>query len=519
MSAPCARVARGVSVHRTCNSSACEASRAERFGEAELLSQRILHERRSSRRSTRFLRAARHSAVLFQPTDAGGTTRASRTARGGAHRGAMEDATVASSPPRESASTGDAVASPHRSADHAGRRVEGDNVGARREMRGARDEPTPKPVKVSETATRLRVSEATVEALEEALAAKARALAEAATREAKLRTDLDAARLGLVTSSAGDVPGDDVPAAPAAADPSAHPALREWRDRARAAESARDDAERRAARLASENAALVSMLERYRGVDPNTVDDPDPTNPPASVRDEMRVAVAEGELASCRARLRAAETALDDWRAHAASLSDRLAVAEASAAAAPAAGSPSPTSRRSRGGSTRRSDSPPPPSPPPRKSLRRPSRAVVARRRTTRVWNSHGDTSSARTPRRTSSPRLRRSRSSRRRRLSRNPRRLGRRAMRTSRWRRRWRRRGECPRRRSDGWRRGRRRFVARRLWKRRRRDGWRRNPPRSPSWTFEPRWNPSSAPSPRLCETRRRTGTRDERSDAREPR
>ena len=246
----------------------------------------------------------------------------------------MEDATVASSPPRESASTGDAVASPHRSADHAGRRVEGDNVGARREMRGARDEPTPKPVKVSETATRLRVSEATVEALEEALAAKARALAEAATREAKLRTDLDAARLGLVTSSAGDVPGDDVPAAPAAADPSAHPALREWRDRARAAESARDDAERRAARLARENAALVSMLERYRGVDPNTVDDPDPTNPPASVRDEMRVAVAEGELASCRARLRAAETALDDWRAHAASLSDRLAVAEASAAAA-----------------------------------------------------------------------------------------------------------------------------------------------------------------------------------------
>lgn len=182
-------------------------------------------------------------------------------------------------------------------------------------------------------ATRLRVSEATVEALEEALAAKARALAEAATREAKLRTDLDAARLGLVTSSAGDVPGDDVPAAPAAADPSAHPALREWRDRARAAESVRDDAERRAARLASENAALVSMLERYRGVDPNTVDDPDPTNPPASIRDEMRVAVAEGELASCRARLRAAETALDDWRAHAASLSDRLAVAEASAAA------------------------------------------------------------------------------------------------------------------------------------------------------------------------------------------
>ena len=246
----------------------------------------------------------------------------------------MEDATVASSPPRESASTGDAVASPHRSADHAGRRVEGDNVGARREMRGARDEPTPKPVKVSETATRLRVSEATVEALEEALAAKARALAEAATREAKLRTDLDAARLGLVTSSAGDVPGDDVPAAPAATDPSAHPALREWRDRARAAESARDDAERRAARLARENAALVSMLERYRGVDPNTVDDPDPTNPPASIRDEMRVAVAEGELASCRARLRAAETALDDWRAHAASLSDRLAVAEASAAAA-----------------------------------------------------------------------------------------------------------------------------------------------------------------------------------------
>ena len=309
----------------------------------------------------------------------------------------MEDATVASSPPRESASTGDAVASPHRSADHAGRRVEGDNVGARREMEGARDEPTPKPVKVSETATRLRVSEATVEALEEALAAKARALAEAATREAKLRTDLDAARLGLVTSSAGDVPGDDVPAAPAAADPSAHPALREWRDRARAAESARDDAERRAARLASENAALVSMLERYRGVDPNTVDDPDPTNPPASVRDEMRVAVAEGELASCRARLRAAETALDDWRAHAASLSDRLAVAEASAAARrdPTPDSPSPTSRRSRGGSTRRSDSPPPPSPPPRKSLRRPSRAVVARRRTTRVWNSHGDTSSA----------------------------------------------------------------------------------------------------------------------------
>ena len=277
-------------------------------------------------------------------------------------------------------------------------------------MRGARDEPTPKPVKVSETATRLRVSEATVEALEEALAAKARALAEAATREAKLRTDLDAARLGLVTSSAGDVPGDDAPAAPAAADPSAHPALREWRDRARAAESACDDAERRAARLASENAALVSMLERYRGVDPNTVDDPDPTNPPASVRDEMRVAVAEGELASCRARLRAAETALDDWRAHAASLSDRLAVAEASAAAAtPRAGFPSPTSRRSRGGSTRRSDSPPPPSPPPRRV------SVVHRAPSSRGGERRASGTVTEIPRargrreRTSSPRLRRS--------------------------------------------------------------------------------------------------------------
>jgi len=131
--------------------------------------------------------------------------------------------------------------------------------------------------------------------------------------------------------------------APATEDPSAHPALRRWRDRARAAESARDDAERRAARLARENAALVSMLERYRGgTHPDPAAHPDPTdpnqNPPASIRDEMRVAVAEGELASCRARLRAAETALDDWRAHAANLSDRLAVAEASAAAADAAG-------------------------------------------------------------------------------------------------------------------------------------------------------------------------------------
>ena len=246
----------------------------------------------------------------------------------------MADATVASSPPRGFASTGDAVASPSRSAEDAGTRDEGDDVGTRRER---------VPVPVSEMATRLRVSEATVEALEEALAAKARALAEAATREARLRTDLDAARLGLVPPSAGDVPGDDPVAAPATEDPSAHPALRRWRDRARAAESARDDAERRAARLARENAALVSMLERYRGgTHPDPAAHPDPTdpnqNPPASIRDEMRVAVAEGELASCRARLRAAETALDDWRAHAANLSDRLAVAEASAAAADAAG-------------------------------------------------------------------------------------------------------------------------------------------------------------------------------------
>ena len=245
----------------------------------------------------------------------------------------MADATVASSPPRVLASTGDAVASPSRSAEDAGTRDEGDVVGTRRER---------VPVPVSEMATRLRVSEATVEALEEALAAKARALAEAATREARLRTDLDAARLGLVTPSAGDVPGDDDAPAPATEDPSAHPALRRWRDRARAAESARDDAERRAARLARENAALVSMLERYRGTHPDPTAHPDPTNPnpnpPASIRDEMRVAVAEGELASCRARLRAAETALDDWRAHAANLSDRLAVAEASAAAADAAG-------------------------------------------------------------------------------------------------------------------------------------------------------------------------------------
>ena len=245
----------------------------------------------------------------------------------------MADATVASSPPRGLASTGDAVASPSRSAEDAGTRDEGDVVGTRRER---------VPVPVSEMATRLRVSEATVEALEEALAAKARALAEAATREARLRTDLDAARLGLVTPSAGDVPGDDDAPAPATEDPSAHPALRRWRDRARAAESARDDAERRAARLARENAALVSMLERYRGTHPDPTAHPDPTdpnqNPPASIRDEMRVAVAEGELASCRARLRAAETALDDWRAHAANLSDRLAVAEASAAAADAAG-------------------------------------------------------------------------------------------------------------------------------------------------------------------------------------
>jgi len=112
----------------------------------------------------------------------------------------MADATVASSPPRGFASTGDAVASPSRSAEDAGTRDEGDDVGTRRER---------VPVPVSEMATRLRVSEATVEALEEALAAKARALAEAATREARLRTDLDAARLGLVPPSAGDVPGDD----------------------------------------------------------------------------------------------------------------------------------------------------------------------------------------------------------------------------------------------------------------------------------------------------------------------
>ena len=369
-------------------------------------------------------------------------------------------------------------------------------------------------------ATRLRVSEATVEALEEALAAKARALAEAATREAKLRTDLDAARLGLVTSSAGDVPGDDVPAAPAAADPSAHPALREWRDRARAAESARDDAERRAARLASENAALVSMLERYRGVDPNTVDDPDPTNPPASVRDEMRVAVAEGELASCRARLRAAETALDDWRAHAASLSDRLAVAEASAAAATPRAGFAPRRRRGareagrRGGAAAAAAVAAA-----RKSLRRPSRAVVARRRTTRVWNSHGDTSSARTPRRTSAPRFSEGGARREDGVCHEIR-VGSGDVR-------------CERRAGGGVGGGAESVrdggatvggggggaPARRLWKRRRRDGWRRNPPRSPSWTFEPRWNPSSAPSPRLNETRRRTGARDERSDAREPR
>jgi hypothetical protein len=45
---------------------------------------------------------------------------------------------------------------------------------------------------------------------------------------------------------------------------------------------------------------------------------------------ELRAAVVEGELASCRERLSMVESVLREWQAHAEALTERLAVAEAS---------------------------------------------------------------------------------------------------------------------------------------------------------------------------------------------
>jgi len=149
-----------------------------------------------------------------------------------------------------------------------------------------------------ELARRLRASEANAKALEEALAAKA---PEVAAKE--------------VFAGATERSRDrDAPSG------HAHLSGVDWRARAL-------DAERLVHRQRHELAALRSMLAE-RTPDETT----DATRPSArqhaGLETAIRAAVAEGELASARARLRTTEEALGETRDRAASLEARLRTAE-----------------------------------------------------------------------------------------------------------------------------------------------------------------------------------------------
>ena len=149
-----------------------------------------------------------------------------------------------------------------------------------------------------ELARRLRASEANAKALEEALAAKA---AEVAAKEVFAGA--------TERSRDHDAPSDH-----------AHLSGVDWRARAL-------DAERLVHRQRHELAALRSMLAE-RTPDETT----DATRPSArqhaGLETAIRAAVAEGELASARARLRTTEEALGETRDRAASLEARLRTAE-----------------------------------------------------------------------------------------------------------------------------------------------------------------------------------------------
>ena len=387
---------------------------------------------------------------LFQPTDANDAREQNGARRGAPRRHGGRDGRL--SPPRvgvdgrccrESASLGRPRGEARRDNVGGATRDEGREMSQPQTREGLGDGDAP---------ARER---ATVEALEEALAASARARRGARARRSSDRPRRRAPRPR--DSVRGRRPRGRRPRRARRRGPVRPSRASRWRDRARAAESAREDAERRAARLASENAALVSMLERYRGVDPNTVDDPDLMNSPAFA---TRCA-SPSPRANSRAVARAPARRRPPWTTGA--RTPRASPTDSPSPKRPpprprAPDSP-PTSRRReagrRGGATRRR----------RRRRRReracrPSRAVVAWRRTTRVWNSHGDTG-ARGRRGERRPRASEDRACREDGVCHEIMSAWAMWMRTSRWRRRWRRRGECSRRRSDGWRRGRRRRRA----------------------------------------------------------
>ena len=184
---------------------------------------------------------------------------------------------------------------------------------------------------------RLRVAETTVEALEAALARKEELLGEASERERTLRAALDAARLEPDASTGLAGSGTSAPGS-AGADASAETERAEaaadaWRERALAAESARETAAHAAQRLGDENQALRAILERARDAETAETrgrDDGDggKTRASRTLGLELRAAVAEGALAASRARAEEAESALGAWQAHARELTSRLERAE-----------------------------------------------------------------------------------------------------------------------------------------------------------------------------------------------
>ena len=188
---------------------------------------------------------------------------------------------------------------------------------------------------------RLRVAETTVEALETALARKEQLLGDAAERERALRAALEAARLepGAFPGPSGSGPSASGSAGADASAETEHAvaAADAWRERALAAESARETAAHAAERLGDENAALRAMLERARDAETAGTrdDDDDDDDDEKRMRKkettlglELRAAVAEGAAASCRARAEEAESALGAWQAHARELTSRLERAE-----------------------------------------------------------------------------------------------------------------------------------------------------------------------------------------------
>ena len=189
---------------------------------------------------------------------------------------------------------------------------------------------------------RLRVAETTVEALEAALARKEELLGEASERERTLRAALDAARLEPDASTGLAGSGTAAPGS-AGADASAETERAEaaadaWRERALAAESARETAAHATASRRREpgaagdprEGARAETAERRRRRRSPTPTGGEPRVPNA--RFELRAAVAEGANLK-RARAEEAESALGAWQAHARELTSRLERAASSRAA------------------------------------------------------------------------------------------------------------------------------------------------------------------------------------------